>query len=90
MIFVPSRRSSRGHPPMMSIAVSNASGSRSEGVSLSARSRSCAFLLRCTAVIKKRLFSSPVRSKCSIARARRQPLAATRAPASAAHTCCSP
>jgi len=59
-------------------------------MSVSARSRSCVFLLRCTAVIKKRLLSSPVRSKWSIARALRQPFGATRAPASAAHTCCSP
>ena len=43
----------------MSIAVSNASGSRSAAMSVSARSRSCGFLLRCTAVIRKRLFSSP-------------------------------
>ncbi len=74
----------------MSIAVSKASASRAAAMSVSARSRSCEFLLRCTAVIRKRLFSSPLRSKCSIARARRQPLGATRAPASAAHTCCSP
>ena len=46
MIFVASLRSSRGQPPMMSIAVSNASGSRSAAMSASARSRSCGFLLR--------------------------------------------
>ena len=40
-------------------------------------------------VITNRRRSSPVESKCSIAFARRQLFDATRAPASAAHTCCS-
>src|ERR1700710_22216 len=83
MILLASLRSSRGQPPMMSIASSNASGSRSAGMSASARRRSCAFLLRLTASTRKRLFCSPPRSKCGIATARRQAFGATAGPAPA-------
>ena len=90
MTFVPSRRSSRVQPPISSIAESNASPSRDAAISCSARTRSCGFLLRCTAVSRNARLIAPSRSKCSIARARRQPDGATRAPASAAHWICSP
>ena len=58
--------------------------------SASARTRSWLLRLRCRQVMRKRRRSSPVLSKCSIALARRQLFDATRAPASAAHACCSP
>ena len=88
--LTPSRFSSRGQPPIISIARSNASASRDAAISCSARRRSCGFLLRSTAVSRNARLSSPPSSKCSIARARRQPAGATRAPASAAHWICSP
>ena len=88
--LTPSRLSSRGHDSTKSSARSNASASRDAAISCSARSRSCAFLLRSTAVIRNVRLSSPPWSKWSIARARRQPAGATRAPASAAHWTCSP
>ena len=88
--FTPSRFSSRGHVPTTSTACWKASGSLACAISCSARTRSCAFLLRSRAVSRKRRLSSPDLSKWSIARARRQPDGATRAPASADHMCCSP
>ena len=88
--FTPSRLSSRGQDSTKSSARSNASASRDAAISCSARSRSWAFLLRSTAVIRNVRLSSPFWSKWSIARARRQPAGATRAPASAAHWTCSP
>ena len=74
---------------MISIAWSKPSASRRTAISASARWRSCALRLRCTQLSRNRRRSSPSGSWCSVAFARRQPLAATRAPASAAHACCS-
>ena len=88
--LTPSRRSSRPQPATMSTACWKASGSLPAATSCSALSRSGASVLRSSAVISSRLFSSPDVSNWSIARARRQPAGATRAPASAAHMCCSP
>ena len=88
--LTPSRFSSRGQDSTKSRARSKASASRPDAISCSARRRSCGFLLRSTAVIRNVRLSSPPWSKWSIARARRQPVGATRAPASAAHCTCSP
>src|SRR3954447_17841151 len=82
--FTPSRLSSRGQDSTKSSARSKASASRPDAISCSARSRSAGFLLRSTAVIRNVRLSSPPWSKCSIARARRQPVGATRSPARAA------
>ena len=52
--FTPSRLSSRGQVSTKSSARSNASASRPAAISCSAFSRSCGFLLRSTAVVRKR------------------------------------